>query len=799
MHWGRWAIISVVTAASVAQAQAPDASAGAPSLRDLRLSPSLRMHAKVNDQDMAAFLIADKIETDTEGKVMLTGSAEVRRLDSVVKGDYIDYKRSDGHVKVRGNGLIMRDGSIVKGPSFDYNLNNETGEIDFPDFWFGGVGGSGSAEKASIFSRQRMRLTTATYTGCPCPDPAWYIKSPQVDLNFDENEGIARHGVLYFKDVPLLYSPWLSFPLKKERKSGFLVPTYGTSSKSGMDFSLPYYFNIAPNYDATITPRYMSKRGLQLGGEFRYLGRGYGGTIGGTYMPDDTRLRMKRWLLNAQHRHQLGGGFNAAFNINRVSDGDYFRDFSNFGLNEASTNELISSAQLGWSGYKYFSASLSATKYQTLQDTTAGYRRPQFDKLPELAVRGAHYNWGGFDVISQNNATRFSMPDFIYGTHAYPYGDLAPYQAADGTRLSSYTTVAYPIVRAGWYITPKAGMHLSQYSTDWNGFTPYGSPFNPLTDGGILRPKTQSRAVPVMSVDSGMTFERDAKLFGNDSLHTLEPRLYYLRVPYRDQSSIPLYDTALATFNFSQAFDENLFTGGWDRIANANQLTIGLTTRWLDAGTGFERLSLSAAQRIYFDDQRVTLTPTDNARTNTKSDYLLGANAALTDTLNVRFDAQFNPESRDRNRMTAGFRWTPKRLATLSASYRYDRDKSALLYYRDPDPDKEREQISIAGQWPITNKWYALGRFDYSIKEDRSTQSILGVEYKGDCCWVGRVVMQRYAVSKKDVNTAMFFQLELSGLGSLGTDPMSLLGDRIAGYRTVVPPIPEQTTFERYE
>jgi LPS-assembly protein len=368
----------------------------------------------------------------------------------------------------------------------------------------------------------------------------------------------------------------------------------------------------------------------------------------------------------------------------------------------------------------------------------------------------------------------------------------------NGTRFSSYTSVAYPIVRAGWYVTPKVGAHLSQYSTDWT------DPALPEATrlGFQGRPRTQARALPIMSVDSGMTFERQTTLFGNDAIQTLEPRLYYLNVPYRDQSNIPVFDTGIATFNFAQAFDENIFSGGWDRIANANQLTVGLTSRWLDEETGFERLSLSAAQRVYFEPQRVTLGG-EKPRTNTKSDYLVGANAALTDKLNVRFDAQFNPESRDRNRMSAGFRWEPKRLTTLSASYRYERDPQMILdpgfVPSDPANDRTREQISLAGQWPLTNKVYAMGRYDYSLQEKRNTQSILGLEYKGDCCWTARVVMQRYAVSKEDVNTAVFFQLELSGLGSLGTDPMRLLRERVIGYEPVTPPIPERTTFERYE
>ena len=341
-----------------------------PVLRSLSTTDQLRLHDRVKDDNMSTFTIADKIETDEDGKVILIGLAQVRRLDSVVKGDYIDYDQNSSLVRVRDNGMLMRDGSIVYSPSFDYNLDAETGYVEYPDFWIGGTGGSGMADSAEIFDSNHMRLNSVTYAGCPCPEPSWYIKSPQVDMHSDENEGIARHGVLYFKNVPILYSPWLSFPLRKERKSGFLAPTYGTSSKSGMDFVLPYYINIAPNYDATLFPRYMSKRGSMLGGEFRYLQPSYSGTISGNYLKKDKELDMKRWLINASHSHSLGGGFGLNLKYNRVSDDDYFRDITDIGLAQSTTTSLSSSASLNWSGYKYFSASLTAIKYQTLQDKT---------------------------------------------------------------------------------------------------------------------------------------------------------------------------------------------------------------------------------------------------------------------------------------------------------------------------------------------------------------------------------------------------------------------------------------------
>lgn len=767
---------------------------------ELITSSKLRPHY-VEESDMPVFSVADDMRTDEDGKLILTGNAEVRRIDSVVKGDRIDYLRDTGQVDVRGNGLMMRDGTIVNSGSFSYNLDRQTGELTAPKFKLAEGGGSGTAEFGEIFSRDHMRLTDAYYVACPCPEPAWHITSPRVDFYLDDNEGVARNGVLYFKGVPILASPYLSFPLRKERKSGFLLPTYGGSSNSGLEISLPYYFNLAPNYDLTLTPRIMAKRGVQLGAEFRYLGADYDGKFTGTYLPKDRSADNDRWMYRWEHKHRLGNGFYAAFDMSRVSDDDYYRDFTSLGLNEASIDYVPSTATLGWSGSKYWRAHVQTLTYQTLQDKTAAYTRtPQYDKLPELYVRGARYNWGGFDLASDNYATRFIMPKYKDSFHPYPFGAaLYPRQSYDGQRVTSYNSVSYPIIRSGWYVVPKAALHLSQYHTDWHGFKLGADGYTGQVPG---TPRTQSRAVPLFSVDSGMTFERQASLFGNAMVQTLEPRAYYLYVPYRDQSSIPVYDTSVASFNFAQAFEENLFSGGWDRIANANQLTLGLTSRWLDESTGVERLSLSAAQRLYFADQTVTL-PGIKPRNNTKSDYLVGVNAALTDKLDLRFDAQFNPESRERNRMSAGVRWQPKRLSLLSLSYRYERDPRQISEPNIVNTlnyiDNSKEQVSLSGQWPLTSKIHAVGRVDYSLQERRSTQVVLGLEYKGDCCWVARTVYQRYAISEKNTNTAVFFQLELLGLGSLGTDPLGMLSKTVNGYQSITPPIPNTTTYERYE
>lgn len=421
---------------------------------------------------------------------------------------------------------------------------------------------------------------------------------------------------------------------------------------------------------------------------------------------------------------------------------------------------------------------------------------PPYDKQPELYLRGARYDWGGFDVDWTSTAVRFSKPLFL-GNRNGPNGD----------RLQTYPTVSYPIVRPGWFVIPKAGVNYTQYQTDW-----YNGDWLGLNSGtanagtSFGYPRSQSRTVPIMSLDAGLIFERDTTLFGKDSIQTLEPRLYYLRVPYRDQSKIPVYDTSLSDFSFSQAFDENIYSGGWDRISNANQLTAALTTRWLDASTGFERASVAVAQRLYFADQQVTL-PGETPRENVRSDFLVGASAALTDTFSTDVAAQYNPYDNHWSRALLSGRWSPQRLTTVALAYRYQRDPQAGVAYQP----QGQNQISLAVQWPFTKRWYGVGRIDYSLRNGpsstvsgtndspRVTQAIAGLEYKGDCCWVGRMVFQRYAVSATDANTALFFQLELTGLGSLGTDPMNLLNRSIPGYSRITPPAPTGTTFERYE
>ena len=769
--------LSVQALAGVAAVRAQEA--GAAPTATLRESRSLQLHPGIDVNQLPVFTRSESVQGDPDDRIVLEGDAEVRRNDVILKGTRIDYDRAAEVLDAQGDVRLLREGSVITGPALRLDMASDSGEFENPEFYVATTGGSGEAEKAEFLSRTQTRLHEVIYSGCPCPEPDWYIRARQVDLDFDTEQGLARSGVVYFKGVPILGAPILSFPLSDKRKSGFLPPTFGLTSRSGAQFTLPYYLNLAPNYDATLYPMIFARRGMQLGAEFRYLGAGYQGQVYGAIMPHDRESeRSNRWYYSASHQQDLGRGFGLGWDLQRASDDDYFRDFSAVALDRASTVTLPQSVTLSWAN-PYFSAQLTPVQYQVLQDVDSPIT-PPYDMLPRFTFAGNRYDWKGLDLRMAGEAVRFRRVPWLATGEALP--------REEGTRLSIYPSITMPILRPGWFITPKAGVHASSYHTDFNRSLYY----DPDSPAGGLREydiRSANRVLPILSLDTGLIFERDATLFGRSMTQTLEPRLYYLYVPYRDQRTIPVYDTALADFGFSQLFSENLFSGGWDRIANANQLTAALSTRWLDGASGVERARLSAAQRVYFADQRVTL-PGEAPRSNERSDFLFEVAGSLTDDLSGQATIQYNPYIHRLEQSSISARWDAARLATVYAGYRY---------IRRSFQQSGQEQVSMAVQWPFATNWYGVGRVDYSMQDSRFTQVLGGVEYNGGCCWTARVVAQRYAVSSESSNTALFFQLELNGLGSLGTDPLETLRRNIPGYQPVSRPIQPGTPFERYE
>ena len=449
---------------SVATAQTPGTSSpntrGVPNadgvlVPGLRVSPRLE-RSTPSEKTMPMFIEAAQMQGDGKNNLNMQGQAAVRRQDAVLKASIIDYNKGTGVMDAQINARLIRDGNVIGGTGILYKSDDGTATVDQPNFWIEN-GGAGVGSWADVYNKNQMSLTDVTYSGCPCPQPSWYIETEKLDLDFAANEGVAKNGVLYFKDFPILASPYLTFPLKKERKSGFLIPTFGTTSNTGVDFTQPYYFNIAPNMDMTAQMRAMSKRGLQYGDEFRYMGEKYAGLMAGTYLNRDLKTGTDRWLYTANHMQSLGGGFFTGYNVSGVSDDNYFNDFATMAVNQSTTTYLPRQAGAGWAN-EFWQTSAQVQTYQTLRPKGTAVA-PIYNKVPELTMNGARFDLGGFDIQSQNTVTRFEMPldqRFPYG----PGGSLR--YKPDGSRASSYSSISYPIVRPGWYITPKIAVTVNK-------------------------------------------------------------------------------------------------------------------------------------------------------------------------------------------------------------------------------------------------------------------------------------------------------------------------------------------------
>jgi LPS-assembly protein len=534
---------------------------------------------------------------------------------------------------------------------------------------------------------------------------------------------------VYFLGVPILYSPWLSFPLDNARKSGFLAPIIGSSGQSGFELAVPYYWNIAENMDATITPKLFSKRGLQLGSEFRYLWPTFSGQLDAEYLPSDRIAERDRYFFGVRHVQSLPFNISMAVSAQKVSDDDYFRDLSTRIAATSQTN-LPRDVILAY-GDDIWSLSARALAYQTLQDPLAPVVVP-YKILPQLLASGAKQNWYGADWQFIGELSNFRHPELV-----------------NGQRLIAYPSVQVPFRRSYGYVTPKVGYHFTQYNIKENA--------EGLQEG--------TRGMPITSVDAGLFFDRPWEFRGERFQQTLEPRLYYLYVPYRDQSRLPNFTTAETDFNFGQMFYENRFIGG-DRIGDANQLTAAVTTRLIESGTGLERLRASLGQVFYFEPQRVTLEgpPRDQQR----SDIVGVVSSQVTPTITSDLVLQYSPSRSDAAKGALGVRYFPEPGRVFNAAYRYARN--------------DIEQIDVSTQWPLWRGLTGVARVNWSIKDKKLLEGLVGFEYNADC-WQLRAVAHRFITATQQVSTSFQIQLELTGLSRIGINPLETLRQNISGYR----------------
>ena len=702
-------------------------------------------------QDGAPSIVsAQVIEGSPETELVLTGEAEVRRAGTVIQGDNIVYTQATGEVSVEGEAVIVREGAKFNAPKFSYFLDTETGKADNVEYEYAPRGLRGSAGCAEFKSADVTELTDVVVTSCKKDSRAWWIEMDSLTLDEYSQSGEGTGAVLKMGGVPVLGLPWFTFPLSAERKSGFLTPAVGVSSSRGFDLSVPYYFNIAPNYDYTLTPRIMSQRGVMLGNEFRFLTDYLEGDIGVQYMPNDRETGEDRYGIQARIKGAWNG-FGYGIDYNRVSDDEYRNDFSSTLRDD--TDDIL--AQNYWLSYstKYWNTALTVSKNQTLRDTDKPYERE-----PQFTWNAYFADEAGFELTTRIDATRFAHPTKL-----------------EGDRFVFHQTVAYPIQSAGWFITPKAQFITTKYNLD-----------REYAHSGENNP---SVTVPILSLDGGMIFERDTNLFSRDVTQTLEPRIFYSYTPYRDQSAIPVFDASVADVNFAQLMTENTWTG-YDRIPESNQVTGMITTRLIDGETGMEWLRAGIGQRYYFNDMTLSYSGERVSMGDQKSDFLASIGARLTREVQANAYAQWSWDRSSMQKAVAGIRWQPRPMSVIGLYYRYN-------WAEDTRSEDHIDQIDLSLQWPLTEKLFALARQNYSLYDKKFIETLVGFEYHADC-WTLRAVAQRYTRDTDSNETNFYLQLELTGLGAIGSSPLSELQRSIQGYQTRSPVPTSMETYDYY-
>lgn len=733
----------------------------------LKPQPALILVPPSSRDAVPVFLEADTVRGHNDKDTEAEGNVRLRKRGQAVFGDWLRYDKREDEVTAVGNVRIEQGGDIVEGERLRYNLETDRGFMEKPRYTmtrppaaiapavpapgpskprFTGADARGRAERLLFEGARQYRAQQAEYTTCEPGNDSWYIRSAELHIDKDRDVGIARDASIVFMGRTILYSPYLSFTLHQQRKSGFLTPHYGTTSKSGTEFTLPYYWNIAPNRDATLYPRFMTKRGLQLNTDFRYLEPTLQGEARAEFLPSDQQLNQDRYALFYKHTQSFANGWSGALNLNKVSDDKYFTDLSN---QIALTSQTIlpreatlsRSGDWGRSGVYGFTAQVQ--RWQTLQADPLAPTIPPYSRQPQLTL------------TAQNQDIFHSDFDFIGS-----FVDFGHPTLVNGQRLMAYPSLSLPLQTSYAYLTPKIGMHMTHYAVGKNNISA-------LPDS--------TRTLPIFTTETGLVFERDTTITGQRFIQTLEPKLYYVYIPFRDQSRIPNFESGVQDINLATIFAENQFSGH-DRINDANQVTLGVISRFINPDSGIERLRVALAQRYYFQSQRVTVPlglggagtvvpPRPSQSSN--SDLLAALSGPVAPNWVAEAGWQFNTDHSQTQKFNAGVRYQPQPGKVLNLVYR--------------DTIDSIRQTDVSTQWPLTSQWTLLARWNYSLFDKRTLEALGGIEYNGGC-WVVRVVGHRFATAIQQASTSIFVQLELNGVSRIGSNPMDTLQRNIAGY-----------------
>ncbi len=757
------AMLLLGTSASLAQS--PAAAPATPP------TPAAPAAPRDDERDAPVSLEADRISGQPDRETQAEGGVALQRGRVTIRTDRLTYDSRDGRASALGNVRILTaQGDRFSGPELQLDLDSFEGFFVRPEYYFARTRAGGRADRIDFLGTERSNLTGASYTSCTIDGrgtPGWLLSADRVQLDFTANEGIADGAVLRFLGVPILAAPTLSFPLSDARKSGWLPPSINLDNKSGLELAVPYYWNIAPNRDATLTPVVYSRRGVGIDGEARYLEPRHRGEVQWHWLPTDRVADAARYALQWQQAGSVADWRWSHEGV-RVSDDSYWKDFPR--LLGSITPRLLPLAAQGARDWRLGGVQTTfyarAQHWQVLQDADPqALIAAPYHRVPQLGWRGGGRlaPWAGLrsgaDIEFETELNRF---------------ELATNDASTG-RVEGWRAHALASIRQSWrtpgaWLTPKLAVNLASYHTD-----------TPMADGR----QRASRGIPTLSVDSGLIFERAAQWRGRNLLQTLEPRLLYVSTPYRQQASLPLFDTAPKDFNIVSIFSDNDFYGV-DRVSDSHHLTAGVVTRLIEPATGVEALRMGVAQRYLLGDQQIS--PDGAPLTQRLSELLFFGSAKLSARWSFDGALQFSTETDRVSRSLLTARYTPGPMRTIAASYRLARGAS--------------EQVDVGWQWPLYGNapaagaaragagsgsscrgvLYGVGRINYSTRDSRITDSLAGFEYDAGC-WIGRAVAERVSTGRSEATTRLLFQLELVGLSRLGSNPLQVLKDNIPGYQ----------------
>ncbi len=648
---------------------------------------------------------------------VFTGNVEAIQKNYILRADKLQYDNTKDYLFASGNIFFSNNSIEVYGDKIDIDVKNQTGEIRNANYYLFDNGARGSTPSIKVESKSKLKFLETSYTTCPENNSAWKIEASVIKLNNENHQGTAENAVLSFQNIPIFYFPYFRFPFGIDRLSGFMAPTWGTSNNNGDEYRLPYYWNIAPNYDATISPRHMTKRGTLIDTEFRYLTQNSFGEIDVGFIQNDAKFNANREYYSINNNYNHKNGWNSTVDLTYYSDTQYLVDFSAV-LEEASISHVEQRAEIQYTGIDW----LFKTKLQGYQTLSGD---DPYTRLPQLTL---DYK----NVPLDNQLNYFFRSEVVYFDHQSTAQRNGRSTTPTGFRTDIEPAFNYPLVGAAAYIKPKATLRFTQYYLN--------NPGTDLANPSIQYSKEPSRFTPTFSLDSGIFLERDTSLMNIPILHTLQPRIFYLYRPEQDQSQLPNFDTTRVDSTFNTLFREDTNTGA-DFVPAANELTLGLSSHFYRLDSGVSLFSISVGQKYFFE--------TNNSPGST-SDYFVDVSSQPSTAWSLGSTLQYNEKTGDLRTSTSRIQYKTARDGVLNFLHRYERDKT--------------ESLDISSQWKISAKWQIFGRRNYDKFNQKLVEEVYGFRYD-NCCWAFRI-MQRKTVLINE--RTLFLELILKGLSSVG-------------------------------